>query len=1205
MGLAELRAAATLHARYQAQASALNLDLSPLAEALSPSAKGFLRRLTAPDSDILDVPSLFRTALPWPSPILGAFTDLDHQTQLEVLVYLAVPVHEYTHHLDMNATPFGCYLQAHMGYELVMFQQFAEAFLRDPETVPTGNIASLGQIFLEGEGRLAEPFRTYWLDLEPYLHIARVWRDFDDLPPKSIELSNKTSDVLHTKFHEVTVDGWWSSYTTEGHQDWFIGPTSILELRGVTASLCWVLDALRGWDRCNEMVGELVAEVYPESAGYDYRFVLDLAAAAGRCTSFAELLRKVPGHLVSFALQIFFRAGWAALHTMTTAITKQAPHVGMAELFLAALRIVERVQSTQADKILATMLDLNPTLESYGLWDVDRILEETASYLERATTLNTIYRKEIREYMLKLTSSSARRLRNRAGHGFIWPPGISAGSTLIPDLAEYAPDLLSPTTVPRQLSEWLSLRRRGFFRPMTSASLRRNIETSLGLIFFRQECICGKLLDLALPPEFGGIQVECPLCHRVWAFPNNFLHGMREREQAGAKTVNLQFQELRPKCSTCGEQLIFVVFKNYVTEVQMTCTRGHKNQYSADQILAAMAAGGIHGRAADKAGAAAQTHRELAEARPDEIPPNQALSPTNLSAGPGDLRRSEEELAATEKTVSINRGLAGSRPNVFWPGLIDSLNSLSNQLADAGRREDALAASQEAVTISRELNEADGGGFRPTLATSLNNLSLRLGDTGRLEDALAASQEATQTYRELAGTRPEAFRPDLAASLTNLSAILTGLGRREDALAASQEATQTYRELAGTRPNSWWPDLAASLNNLSLRLGDTGRLEDALAASQEATQTYRELAGTRPEAFRPDLAASLTNLSAELAGQGRWEDALAAIEEATQTYRELAEAHPDAFRADLAGSLNNLSNQLADAGQRDDALVASQEAVSICRELAEGRPDDFRAVLAGSLTTLSVRLRDLGRREEALGASQEAAQTYRELAEARPEAFRSNLATSLTNLSAILAELRRPEEALAAIDEAVTICRELVEAHPDAFRSDLANSLNNLSNLLADTGQRDDALAAIDEAVTIFRELAAARPNAFRPALARALTNLSSRLSDLGRREEALTASQETTQTYRNLAEAHPDAFRPDLAGSLNHLSNLLADARRPEEALTAIEEATQTFRELAEAQPDAFRADLAVSLTNLAASLGDLGRRKDALAAIKEAVTI
>jgi Tetratricopeptide repeat len=1043
MGLAELRAAATLHARYQAQASALNLDLSPLAEALSPSAKRFLRRLTAPDSDILDVPSLFRTALPWPSAILSAFTDLDHQTQLEVLVYLAVPVHEYTHHLDMNATPFGCYLQAHMGYELLMFQQFAEAFLRDPATVPTGNIASLGQIFLEGQRRLAEPFRTYWLELEPYLRIARVWRDFDDLPPKSIELSSQTSDVLYTTFHEVTVDDWWSSYTTEGHQDWYIGPTSILELRGVTATLCYVLDALQGWDRCNEMVGELVAEVYPETADYDYRFVLDLAAVAGRCTSFAELLRKVPGHLVSFALQIFFRAGWAALHTMTTAVTKQAPDVGMAELFLAALRIVERVQSNQADKILATMLDLNPTLESYGLWDVDRILDETASYLERATSLHTIYREEIREYMLRLTSSSARRLRNRVGYGFIWPPGISAGSTLIHDLAEYAPDLLSPTAVPSQLSEWLSLRRRGFFRPMTSASLRRNIETSLGLIFFRQECMCGKLLDLALPPEFGGVQVQCPLCHRVWAFPNAFLHDMRERQQAGAKTTGkLQFQELRPKCSTCGEQLIFVVFKNYVTEVQVTCTRGHENRYSADQILATMAAGGIHGRAADKAGAAAQTHRELAKARPDEVPPAQALSQTNLSTGLGDLRRRDEELGAIEEAVSINRGLAGTRPNAFWPGLADSLNSLSNQLADAGRREDALAASQEAVTICRELIEADGSdGFRPTLAASLNNLSLRLGDMGRLEDALAASQEATQTYREPAEAHPDAFRPNLAASLTNLSAILTGLGRRED----------------------------------------------ALAASQEATQTYRELAEARPDAFRADLAASLNDLSNLLANARRWEDALDATDEAVAISREMAEADPDTFRTDLADSLNNLSNLLADAGQRDDALAAIDEAVTIDRELAATRPDAFRPDLARALTNLSSRLSDLGRGDDALAARQEATQTYRELAEAHPDTFRADLAESLNDLSNLLADGRRPEEALAAIEEANQNYRELAEARPDEFRADLAVSLTNLAASLGDLGRRKDALAAIKEAVTIYREVAARWPDAYQHNLQHAL----------------------------------------------------------------------------------------------------------------------
>src|SRR5262249_23497304 len=149
MGLAQLRDAATLHARYQAQSSALNLDLSALENALSPSAKRFLGGLAGPDADILNVSALFREPLPWSPATLDAFTDLDYETQLEALVYLAIPVHEYTHHMDVNSTPFGSYLQLQVAYELLAFQQFVEVFLREPRAVPPGNIASLGQVFLE------------------------------------------------------------------------------------------------------------------------------------------------------------------------------------------------------------------------------------------------------------------------------------------------------------------------------------------------------------------------------------------------------------------------------------------------------------------------------------------------------------------------------------------------------------------------------------------------------------------------------------------------------------------------------------------------------------------------------------------------------------------------------------------------------------------------------------------------------------------------------------------------------------------------------------------------------------------------------------------------------------------------------------------------------------------------------------------------
>jgi len=595
MGLAELRDAATLHARYQAQSGALNLDLGALRQTLSPSAEGFLQQLAGPGADLLDVRALYREQAPWSPSTVRAFADLAHDARLEALIYLAVPVHEYTHHMDVHCTPFGAYLQAQMGYELLAFQDFVEVFLRRPDSVPTGNIASLGQIFLDGEQRLAEPFRSQWRRLDAYLGQARVWRDFDDLPVQSIEPTGERVEVLHTGFHAVSVDGWWPSYTVAGQRDWFIGPVSVLELRGVCASLSWVLTALRDWDGANDVASALVAEIYPDGVGYDYRFALELAAAAGRCASFDELLRTRPAGLVSFCLTMFYRAGWVALHTLGDLVDTEAPRLELADLFLASLQEVDRTESKQADDILAAMLEPEVRFADRGVWGVNAVIERTAGYLENAEAFNTIRNPEIRLHQLELTASSARRLRSRVGAGYKWPPGIAPPGQLIATLAQHAPDLLRPVVTPQAVSDWLSLRRRGFFRPTTALSLRSQIESSFGLVIFAHPCLCGHRLDLALPPEFRALRVTCPECNMIWVFPDVLLHDLHAQHQTGAESLSLDYQELLLDCA-CGEQIHLVEFVDYIIGTSVNCTRGHENVLSAEQIIASLAAGGVIGR---------------------------------------------------------------------------------------------------------------------------------------------------------------------------------------------------------------------------------------------------------------------------------------------------------------------------------------------------------------------------------------------------------------------------------------------------------------------------------------------------------------------------------------------------------------------------------------------------------------------------------
>ena len=61
--------------------------------------------------------------------------------------------------------------------------------------------------------------------------------------------------------------------------------------------------------------------------------------------------------------------------------------------------------------------------------------------------------------------------------------------------------------------------------------------------------------------------------------------------------------------------------------------------------------------------------------------------------------RPEDALTAIEEAAETHRELARARPDVFRPDLATSLNNLSNRLGGLGRPEDALTAIEEAVTI--------------------------------------------------------------------------------------------------------------------------------------------------------------------------------------------------------------------------------------------------------------------------------------------------------------------------------------------------------------------------------------------------------------------------------------------------------------------------------------------------------------------------
>ena len=392
-----------------------------------------------------------------------------------------------------------------------------------------------------------------------------------------------------------------------------------------------------------------------------------------------------------------------------------------------------------------------------------------------------------------------------------------------------------------------------------------------------------------------------------------------------------------------------------------------------------------------------------------------------LSNRLGELGRREDALAASEQAVTIYHHLAEAGPDAVLPDYAMSLSNRAGRLGSLGRQEEALTAIEQATSIYRQLADARPAAFLPNLAMSLNNQAISLSELGRQQEAVAAIERATSIYRELAGARPDAFLPNLAMSLNNQSVRLVGLGRREEALAASEQATSIYRQLAEARPDAFLPNLAMCLNSQSNCLGALGRPEEALAAIEQATSIYRQLAGLRPDAFLSVLAMSLSNQSIRLGELGRRAEALAASEQATSIYGQLAGLRPAAFLPNLAMCLNNQSIQLGELGRRAEALAAIEEAVAIRRQLAEGLPDAFLPAYATSLGNQSIILSALGKRAEALAAGERAVTIYRQFADTHPDAFLPDFGPVLLGFAHVLSTLGRRTEASAIRREAATV----------------------------------------------------------------------------------------------------------------------------------------------------------------------------------------
>ncbi len=290
------------------------------------------------------------------------------------------------------------------------------------------------------------------------------------------------------------------------------------------------------------------------------------------------------------------------------------------------------------------------------------------------------------------------------------------------------------------------------------------------------------------------------------------------------------------------------------------------------------------------------------------------------------VRRTDEALTASSRSVRTYRALSRRDPERYLPSLAGSLGVHCIALAEQDRPQEALAVSAEAVRVSASIIEINSAGGRRTawpgreadrlrLANALSNHSVALSEAKDPVEALRTSKEAVDILRELAQEQPGRHAAALARALHNLAnRYAIGPYVSKQALEAITEAVLIRRRLALAQPDAHITDLADSLYNQALDVHNSGYPGDALKIMSESLPILLSLALQQPAVHRPRLARALATWSFLLRAAGRSREGAVAAARAVALYRTLITERPDEYAPYLAMAWRNLAESGLAAG---------------------------------------------------------------------------------------------------------------------------------------------------------------------------------------------------------------------------------------------------------------------------------------------------
>ncbi len=510
-------------ARYSAHTFDYSIDLNAIIRRLSPSARVFFQFGNEEKGKKLAIEKIYLPRWVEDHDLLQQFRQLSDHEKLEVLCLFTAPIHETRHHFDMVLTPFGARFYFTLAQEYLDFQLFSPFLLQNQGMIQPGPLVDLAERLSKIEETFPEEWKMRWDAVSRQILGFGACTDFRGIDPalKSVVRDPSTTPrFLGMEMELVTVNGLAVSYSPKTRPDWYMRASTLLEGRAVIASLAWIIWNLEGYEELAPLLCQYLSTLYPRDGTYDYRFLLDIAAAWMGCSSIEDVFHMCDFATIRNILFMVDSAAWFGLHAGATLSDGRPVSENPFFRFIYALQEMEIAFDHGYDgsplEILAKIERLERA-KAVNISPFDQAVRNSLTFLRHASesTLPQLWQTEIRNHFQVIFNQLEAALTIRLREGYVTELAAAYKGNILLSVPKEYRFLLKPYSPKTWVKDWFEFRNESFFAADSVSRRRRRLAGQFGLAEANISCGCGAMIAATIPKWKASHNIVCEHCSKV------------------------------------------------------------------------------------------------------------------------------------------------------------------------------------------------------------------------------------------------------------------------------------------------------------------------------------------------------------------------------------------------------------------------------------------------------------------------------------------------------------------------------------------------------------------------------------------------------------------------------------------------------------------------------------------------------------------